>query len=91
MCIRDSPSLRRLLCVTLGFLYPAIILIAILATANHFILDAVAGAVVCAVGWWGNGVLTNLKVVEDYAMWCMRIHVGDRDGEGDVGSRDDEY
>jgi len=72
------PSLRRLLCITIGFTYAATILIAILATANHFILDAVAGAAVCAVGWWGNGILLNLRVVEDYVMWCVRIHVPGR-------------
>ncbi|KAJ5328961.1 hypothetical protein N7452_009351 [Penicillium brevicompactum] len=38
------PSWRRLLCLALGFLYPFTILVAIVATANHFILDAVAGA-----------------------------------------------
>ncbi|TAQ88864.1 hypothetical protein B7494_g2795 [Chlorociboria aeruginascens] len=38
------PSWRRILCLFIGFLYPAIILTAIIATANHFILDAVAGS-----------------------------------------------
>ena len=60
------PSRRRLLCMILGFLYPSLILIAIISTANHFILDAVAGAVVCALGWWGNAVLLNLLPLEDY-------------------------
>lgn len=48
------PSWQRLMCVILGIAYPATILVAILATANHFILDAVAGAMVCGVAWWGN-------------------------------------
>jgi hypothetical protein len=51
-----------------------LILIAIIATANHFILDAVAGAAVCAVGWWGNAVLLNLLPLEDYFLWILRIH-----------------
>ena len=58
----------------LGFLYPFAILVAIVSTANHFILDAVAGAVVCAVGWKLNEVLLNLLVVEDWFLWCVRIH-----------------
>lgn len=66
-------SLRRLVCVVLGFSYAFTILVAIVATANHFILDAVAGACVCALGWWGNGVLLNLLPVEDYFLWCVRI------------------
>jgi len=79
------PSLGRLLCIILGFTYAATILIAILATANHFILDAVAGAAVCAVGWRGNRILLNLRVIEDYAMWCVGIHVpgrSERQGDG---------
>jgi len=58
----------------MGFLYPSSILIAIISTANHFILDAVVGAVVCAFGWWGNTVLLNLLPVEDYFVWVLRIH-----------------
>lgn len=65
---------RRLVCLVVGFLYPLVILVAIIATANHFILDAVAGAVVCAVAWWFNGVLLNLLPLEDYFLWLVRIH-----------------
>jgi len=68
------PSWRRLLCVAVGFFYPALILVAILATANHFILDAVAGSIVCAAAWYGNDVLLNLLVVEDWFLWVVRIH-----------------
>ena len=68
------PSWSRLLCVTCGFLYPLIILLAIIATANHFILDAVAGAMVCGLGWTGNRLLLNLLPLEDYFLWCLRIH-----------------
>ena len=68
------PSRRRLLCIIVGFLYPSSILIAIISTANHFILDAVAGAAVCALGWWGNAVLLNLLPLEDYFLWILRIH-----------------
>ncbi|KAJ5555436.1 hypothetical protein N7535_007871 [Penicillium sp. DV-2018c] len=68
------PSWRRLVCVLLGFLYPFTILVAIVATANHFILDAVAGALVCALGWYFNRVLLNLLPLEDYFLWLVRIH-----------------
>ena len=68
------PSWRRIVCLILGFLYPFIILVAIVATANHFILDAIAGALVCGLGWWFNGVLLNLLPVEDYFLWLVRIH-----------------
>ncbi|KAH7083677.1 integral membrane protein [Paraphoma chrysanthemicola] len=72
------PSPRRLLCLVLGTAYPTIILIAIVATANHFILDAVAGAMVCGLAWTGNKVLLNLLPLEDYFLWCVRIHKPER-------------
>jgi len=68
------PSLRRLACIVVGFTYPFVILVAIIATANHFILDAVAGAIVCGLGWWGNRCLLNLLPLEDYFLWTLRIH-----------------
>jgi hypothetical protein len=68
------PSWRRMACVFVGILYPSIILVAIIATANHFILDAVAGSMVCMVAWWGNDVLLNLLVIEDWFLWVVRIH-----------------
>ena len=68
------PSRRRVACILIGFLYPFSILIAIISTANHFILDAVAGALVCAVGWRANRILPNLLPLEDCFLWCVRIH-----------------
>ena len=68
------PSWRRMTCLLIGFIYPTTILVAIIATANHFILDAVAGSVVCGVAWWGNDVLLNLLALEDWFLWVVRIH-----------------
>jgi hypothetical protein len=48
------PSCRRLACMFVGALYPTIVLVAIIATANHFILDAVAGGLAFGVAWWGD-------------------------------------
>jgi hypothetical protein len=72
------PSARRLACIAVGVAYPTIILIAIVATANHFILDAVAGALVCATAWHGNGMLLNLLALEDYFLWIVRIDKPER-------------
>lgn len=81
-----------------GTAYATMILIAIVATANHFILDAVAGAGICALGWWGNGVLLNLLPLEDYFLWCVRIHKpqwylldADEDGVTAHGVVEDRY
>lgn len=68
------PSAQRALCLTLGFLYPFIILVAIVATANHFIIDAIAGAVVCGIAWNCNDILLNLLPLQDCMLWCMRVH-----------------
>ena len=68
------PSTRRLACVLFGFTYPSAILVAIVSTANHFILDAVAGALVCMIGWKANRILLNLLPLEDYFLWCLGIH-----------------
>jgi hypothetical protein len=68
------PSPRRVVCLGVGFLYPFAILIAIVSTANHFILDAVAGALVCGIGWKINPVLLNLLPLEDWFLWGLRIH-----------------
>jgi len=68
------PAWRRMVAVVLGFLYPAIILVAIVSTANHFILDAVAGAMVCGLAWSANRILLNLLPLEDWFLWCLRLH-----------------
>ena len=58
----------------LGFAYPTLILVVIVATANHFILDAVAGALVCGIAWRSERVLLNLLPLEDWFLWCLRMH-----------------
>jgi hypothetical protein len=58
----------------LGYLLPSLNLVAIIATANHFILDAVAGAIICAAAWYGNNFLLNLSVLEDWFLFVVRIH-----------------
>jgi hypothetical protein len=71
----NIPSKQRLACLALGFAYPLIILIAIVATANHFILDAVAGAMVCGIAWSCNHLMLNFLPLRDWMFWCMRLHI----------------
>lgn len=68
------PWTQRALCVAIGILYPLIILVAIVATANHFILDAVAGAMVCGIAWKCNDVLLNLLPLQDWFLSLLRVH-----------------
>ncbi|CAG9954071.1 unnamed protein product [Clonostachys rosea f. rosea IK726] len=69
-----SNSWKRGAIVVAGMSYPTLILTAIVATANHFILDAVAGAMVCGLAWYGNEFLLNLCVLEDHFLSLLRIH-----------------
>jgi hypothetical protein len=45
-------------------------------------LAAVAGAVVCGCAWAGNRVLLNLLPVEDWFLWCVRMHKPERRAVG---------
>jgi hypothetical protein len=45
------PVLRRPWTRALALFYPAVTLMAIIVTANHFLLDAAAGAMALGVGW----------------------------------------
>ncbi|KAG6002196.1 hypothetical protein E4U21_003327 [Claviceps maximensis] len=65
---------KRTSMAILGMTYPMLILTAIIATANHFILDAVVGALVCGVAWQANGLVLNLCILEDYFLSMVRIH-----------------
>jgi len=70
---------RRILLIIFGMSYPSIILMAIIATANHYILDAVAGLFVALLGWHVNSVLCNLLILEDSAYYLLRVHKPSRD------------
>ncbi len=68
------PSYPKTLSQVVGFLYPFTILVAIIATANHFILDAVAGGLICMFALRYNRFMKNLLPLEDCIFWCLRIH-----------------
>ncbi|EIN09541.1 hypothetical protein PUNSTDRAFT_143071 [Punctularia strigosozonata HHB-11173 SS5] len=55
-----------------GPFYPALILLAIVSTANHYILDAVAGFFVSVIAWKINWVLLNLRPLEEWGFWLCR-------------------
>ncbi|KAF2873476.1 hypothetical protein BDV95DRAFT_470471, partial [Massariosphaeria phaeospora] len=78
-CLRlRLPSRLRLLCCTIGLAYPAVIFVATIATANHFVLDTVVGAVLCAVAWKGNKIMLNLLPVEDSLFMLAAVHKPER-------------
>jgi hypothetical protein len=79
----NPPSMQRMACVTVGFAYPFMILVAIIATANHFILDAVAGAMICALAWSRNRLLLNLLPLQDHFLALLRVHFPESEATDD--------
>jgi hypothetical protein len=65
----------------LAFLYPATILLAIIATGNHFILDAIGGFFVACFGITLNRVLLYLVPVEQFILYGLHIHKPVRENE----------
>ena len=80
----QSRGWKRLALIVGGMAYPGLILTAIVATANHFVLDAVAGACVVAVAWHAQGIMLNLLVLEDYFLRLVRIHKPSKELARDV-------
>lgn len=57
---------------TLGVLYPSMILITILATANHYMLDAMVAFLYCCIAFLANKVFFVLLPLEDLFLWAIR-------------------
>ncbi|KAF6828677.1 integral membrane protein [Colletotrichum musicola] len=58
-------------------LWPAAMLLTIVATANHFILDAVVGAMVPVIGWRYNHALLRLKPLQNRVLEKLGLRVPD--------------
>ena len=55
-----------------SMLYPLLILLVIMATANHYILDAVGGFFVTIVAHKINRLFLNLRAPEEWFFWAIR-------------------
>ena len=66
---------RSLLWRTIWTFYPALVVFSIVATANHFFLDAIAGAIVLAVA------LSAVLALHRYKGWSIDL-LGDRSPAG---------
>ncbi|EIW71429.1 hypothetical protein TREMEDRAFT_37809 [Tremella mesenterica DSM 1558] len=53
-------------------LYPILILLVIMATANHYLLDAVGGLFVTILAYRANRLLLNLRPIEEWWFWALR-------------------
>ncbi|KAI0018995.1 integral membrane protein [Xylariomycetidae sp. FL0641] len=67
------PAHSRIALLTIGIAYPSLILLAIISTANHYFLDAVAGAIVVTISFACNRFLLNFLPLEDWLLWALRL------------------
>jgi len=67
------PRLRQMFLVAVGVLYPGFVLTIIVATANHYWIDALAAALVVGLAWLCNGILLVLLPLEDVFLWCAKL------------------
>ncbi|PQE25473.1 integral membrane protein [Rutstroemia sp. NJR-2017a BBW] len=56
----------------LGPVYPMLMGLVVLATANHWVLDCVVGLAVVSLGWRVNRLLLVLKPFEEWGFWLFR-------------------
>ncbi|KAG0647731.1 hypothetical protein D0Z07_6777 [Hyphodiscus hymeniophilus] len=59
--------------ILLGIAYPCWILITIVATANHYYLDAFAAFFVVILAYTCNRIFLVLLPLEDLLLWCLRL------------------
>jgi PAP2 superfamily protein len=59
--------------VLLGVLYPVFVLTIIVATANHYWFDAMAGGIVVGIAFLCNRIFLALLPLEDIFLWCVRL------------------
>jgi len=52
--------------------YPTTMLLVVLATANHWVLDCVGGVMVVAMGLSLNWVMLSLRPIEVWVFWALR-------------------
>lgn len=66
-------------------------LLTILATANHFVLDAIMGAVIPVLSWKINEILLLFRALEEWCFWlCRTERPIPKDGIGDVRIPDEK-
>ena len=57
----------------IGLGYPSVILVTIVATANHYWMDALMATVVACVAYMCNDVFLALLPLEDLLLWVLRL------------------
>jgi hypothetical protein len=65
----------------IALLYPTIMGVTVIGTANHWIMDCLAGVLVIIVGWFLNWILLGLRPIEEWGFWLVRTK---KPEEGDM-------
>ena len=63
----------KLVYIMIGVGYPGMILLTIVATANHYWLDALMATIVASLAYLCNGVFLGLLPLEDLLLWVLRL------------------
>lgn len=63
----------KLVYIFIGLGYPAMILVTIVATANHYWMDALMACVVACLAYLCNGIFLVLLPLEDILLWALRL------------------
>ena len=64
----------KLVYMAIGLGYPSFILITIVATANHYWMDALMAVIVACAAYLCNGIFLALLPLEDLLLWALRLN-----------------
>ncbi len=70
---QEKSALSRSLFLFFGLFYPTWILLTIVATANHYLLDAFVAMLCVVIAFLCNRVLLNFYPLEDWLLWVLRL------------------
>lgn len=67
------PTGQRIAFFVLGVWYPSWVLLTIVATANHYFMDAMVASLVVLMSFMCNRFLMNFLPLEDLLLWAWRL------------------
>ncbi|PYH97335.1 hypothetical protein BO71DRAFT_140274 [Aspergillus ellipticus CBS 707.79] len=81
-------ALKDIILFILGFIYPLLVLCVIVATANHYWLDATVATFSVTFSFFSNRIWMILLPLEDMLLWVLRLQkpiptTGNRSGQRD--------
>ncbi|KAI9815553.1 MAG: hypothetical protein M1827_002687 [Pycnora praestabilis] len=63
----------KILYILVGIGYPSMILITIVATANHYWLDPIVATLIACLAYFSNDALLVILPLEDLLLWVLRV------------------